>query len=124
MRENIMFVRIIPGSNAGCGNVQYGELMDFCYVWLRRLVGNATEGFSRASTRSRDELTGNVTQDRGLTHFTEGLSSGLFAHGGGPEAGSAPGVHVPSHKLDAYCAVGGGDPGCRARLFGLSSLSR
>ena len=21
------------------GNVQYGELMDFCYVWLRRLVG-------------------------------------------------------------------------------------
>ena len=21
------------------GNVQYAELMDFCYVWLRRLVG-------------------------------------------------------------------------------------
>ena len=53
MRENIMFVSIILGSNVGCGNVQYGELMDFCYVWLRRLAGNATEGFSRASTRSR-----------------------------------------------------------------------
>ena len=23
------------------GNVQYGELMDFCYVWLRRLLGPA-----------------------------------------------------------------------------------
>ncbi len=22
------------------GNVQYGELMDFCYVWLRRLIGD------------------------------------------------------------------------------------
>ena len=29
------------------GNVQYGELMDFCYVWLRRLVGNKAEGFDR-----------------------------------------------------------------------------
>jgi site-specific DNA-adenine methylase len=31
------------------GNVQYAELMDFCYVWLRRLVGDtaelATDGF-------------------------------------------------------------------------------
>ena len=27
------------------GNVQYGELMDFCYVWLRRLVGKEAEGF-------------------------------------------------------------------------------
>ena len=34
------------------GNVQYGELMDFCYVWLRRLVGNKAEGFNRPSTRS------------------------------------------------------------------------
>ena len=29
------------------GNVQYGELMDFCYVWLQRLVGNEAEGFDR-----------------------------------------------------------------------------
>ena len=42
------------------GNVQYGELMDFCYVWLRRLIGDEAEGFDRASTRSPDELTGNV----------------------------------------------------------------
>src|SRR5262249_38663392 len=25
------------------GNVQYAELMDFCYVWLRRLLGNTVE---------------------------------------------------------------------------------
>ena len=29
------------------GNVQYGELMDFCYVWLRRLVGHDATGFER-----------------------------------------------------------------------------
>jgi len=35
------------------GNVQYGELMDFCYVWLRRLVGTETDGFRLPSSRSR-----------------------------------------------------------------------
>lgn len=45
------------------GNVQYGELMDFCYAWLRQLVGSDAEGFDRASTRSPAELTGNVTRN-------------------------------------------------------------
>ena len=88
------------------GNVQYGELMDFCYVWLRRLAGNTTEGFSRASTRSRDKLTGNVTQDRGLTHFTEGLSS-VYSRMAEALKPGAPLVFTYHHnKLDAYCAVG------------------
>ncbi len=56
-------------------NVQYAELMDFCYVWLRRLVGAKEEAFEKQTTRSEDELTGNATMDRGLAHFTEGLSS-------------------------------------------------
>ena len=56
------------------GNVQYGELMDFCYVWLRGLVGNKAEGFDRLSTRAAEELIGNATQRRGLEHFTEGLA--------------------------------------------------
>jgi hypothetical protein len=60
------------------GNVQYGELMDFCYVWLRRLAGTAAEGFDRESTRSHEELTGNFTQARDLTHFADGLSGGLL----------------------------------------------
>ena len=57
------------------GNVQYGELMDFCYVWLQRLVGKESEGFDRVSTRALEELTGNVTQGRDLEHFTDGLSA-------------------------------------------------
>ena len=88
------------------GNVQYGELMDFCHVWLRRLVGNDTEGFDRPSTRSRDELTGNVTQARGLTHFTEGLSL-VWSRMAEALKPGAPLMFTYHHnKLDAYCAVG------------------
>lgn len=57
------------------GNVQYAELMDFCYVWLRRLVGEKVEAFKEESTRHRQELTGNDDMGRGLEHFTTGLSS-------------------------------------------------
>lgn len=57
------------------GNVQYAELMDFCYVWLRRLVGTSDEAFKNETTRNAQELTGNVDMGRGLEHFTEGLSS-------------------------------------------------
>ena len=88
------------------GNIQYGELMDFCYVWLRRLAPPETEGFDQPSTRSTDELTGNVTQLRGLEHFAEGLASvySRMARALKPEA---PLVFTYHHnKLDAYCAVG------------------
>lgn len=54
-------------------NVQYAELMDFCYVWLRKFMGARAE-FSPDTTRSADELTGNVTMLRGLHEFTAGLS--------------------------------------------------
>jgi len=57
------------------GNVQYAELMDFCYVWLRRLMGNKSDVFRNLSTRNPHELTGNIDMGRGLKHFTEGLSS-------------------------------------------------
>ena len=88
------------------GNVQYAELMDFCYVWLRGLVGKDSEGFDRSSTRSPNELTGNVTQDRGLEHFTEGLSA-VYARMTDALKPGAPLVFTYHHnKLDAYCAVG------------------
>ncbi|MYJ59686.1 MAG: DUF1156 domain-containing protein [Synechococcus sp. SB0672_bin_6] len=88
------------------GNVQYGELMDFCYVWLRRLAPPGTEGFDRPSTRSTDELTGNVTQLRGLEHFAEGLANVYcrMADALKPEAPLAFTYH--HNKLNAYCAVG------------------
>lgn len=55
-------------------NVQYAELMDFCFVWLRQLLGDDVPEFVRASTRTEHELTGNDTLARGLEHFTEGVS--------------------------------------------------
>jgi putative DNA methylase len=57
------------------GNVQYAELMDFCYVWLRRLAGQATVAFQKGTTRNPQELTGNEDMGRGIDHFTEGLSA-------------------------------------------------
>ena len=57
------------------GNVQYAELMDFCYVWLRRLVGAQTSAFDNSTTRNANELTGNVNMGRDLEHFTQGLST-------------------------------------------------
>ena len=88
------------------GNVQYGELMDFCYVWLRRLVGNEAEGFDRPSTRSPQELTGNVTQARGLEHFTEGLSTVYSRMARALKPGAPLAFTYHHNKLDAYCAVG------------------
>ena len=57
------------------GNVQYAELMDFCYVWLRKLLGKKIKAFRHASTRNPEELTGNENMGRDLAHFTEGLSA-------------------------------------------------
>ncbi|MCI0747951.1 MAG: DUF1156 domain-containing protein [Verrucomicrobia subdivision 3 bacterium] len=56
------------------GNVQYAELMDFCYVWLRGLVGQSHPEFTKGSTRHINELTGNISMGRDLEHFAEGLS--------------------------------------------------
>lgn len=55
-------------------NVQYAELIDFCFVWLRRFLGREIPAFERASTRTMDELTGNETLARGLDAFTQGIS--------------------------------------------------
>ncbi len=56
------------------GNVQYAELMDFCYVWLKKLVNKDAKNFASLSTRSPNELTGNSTEGRDLPHFADGLS--------------------------------------------------
>ncbi len=54
-------------------NVQYAELMDFCFVWLRQLLGHDVAEFERSTTRTQRELTGNDTLGRGLLDFTCGL---------------------------------------------------
>jgi len=88
------------------GNVQYGELMDFCYVWLRRLVGSEAEGFDRLSTRAAEELTGNVTKGRGLEHFTEGLARVYTSMARALKPGAPLAFTYHHNKLEAYFAVG------------------
>ena len=88
------------------GNVQYGELMDFCYVWLRRLVGHEADGFERRTTRSPQELTGNATQARGLDHFSEGLSAVYTRMSRALKTGSPLAFTFHHNKLEAYSAVG------------------
>ena len=87
------------------GNVQYGELMDFCYVWLRRLVCGEAQGFERTSTRTPDELTGNVTKGRGIGNFTEGLAA-VFCRMAEALRPGAPLVFTFHHNsVEAYQAV-------------------
>jgi adenine-specific DNA methylase len=87
------------------GNVQYAELMDFCYVWLRRLVGEVHPAFRSHSTRHANELTGNATMDRGLGHFSEGLSAVFtrMAHALKPGAPLAFTYH--HNTLEAYAPL-------------------
>ncbi|MFY9557503.1 MAG: hypothetical protein WAV47_22565 [Blastocatellia bacterium] len=86
------------------GNVQYAELMDFCYVWLRRLLPEFP-AFHAASTRCAEELTGNQTAGRGLPHFTEGLS-GVFRQMAGALKEGAPLVFTFHHNnLEAYFPI-------------------
>jgi adenine-specific DNA methylase len=54
-------------------NVQYSELMDFCYAWLRRLMPEVSF-FARPTSKSEDEVTDNVTAGRGIEAFAERLS--------------------------------------------------
>ena len=55
-------------------NVQYAELIDFCFVWLRLALGVQHPEFRPKTTRCNEELTGNTTAGRNLEHFTAGLS--------------------------------------------------
>lgn len=86
-------------------NVQYAELMDFCYVWLRRLVGRTEPSFRASTTRSADELTGNETMDRGLGHFAEGLSQVFRRMAKALKPGRPMAFTYHNNDLAAYCPV-------------------
>lgn len=87
-------------------NVQYAELMDFCYVWLRRIAGGDAPAFEAPSTRNPDELTGNATLARGLDHFTAGLSE-VFSRMAAALKPGAPFAFTYHHNaVDAYFPVG------------------
>lgn len=86
-------------------NVQYAELIDFNYVWLRQALRDEFAEFAPPTTRSPYELTGNVTLGKGIEHFTEGLST-VFQHYSAALKPGAPFVFTYHHNDPAsYVAV-------------------
>jgi len=86
-------------------NVQYAELMEFCYVWLRRLAGAGEAAFTDSTTRRAGDLTGNATLDRGLEHFTEGLSRVYRRFARALKPGRPFAFTYHHNSLDAYYPV-------------------
>jgi len=84
------------------GNVQYAELMDFCYVWLRRLVGEGNPAFAPVSTRNAEELTVNDSMGRGLDHFTIGLANTFTNMARALKPGAPLAFTYHHNQLDAY----------------------
>lgn len=78
-------------------NVQYAELMDFCFAWLRLGLAEEIPAFRGATTRASADLTGNVTLGRGLDSFTRGLSE-VFAHFAAALKPGAPFVFTYHHN--------------------------
>lgn len=86
-------------------NVQYSELMDFCYVWLRQALGDEFPEFRANTTRMSGDLTGNKTLKRGLEQFAGGLS-GVFRHYSRALKKGAPFVFTYHHnKIGAYAPL-------------------
>jgi adenine-specific DNA methylase len=86
-------------------NVQYAELMDFCYVWLRKLMKKTHPEFERLTTRHANELTGNFSMGRTLEHFTEGMSRVFRKMAGVLKPGSPLAFTYHHNQLDAYFPV-------------------
>lgn len=87
------------------GMVQYGELMHFCYVWLRKLMGGDFPGLELTTTRHAEELTGNNTADRNIDHFAEGLAA-VYKRMAGALKPGAPLLFTYHHnKQAAYQAA-------------------
>jgi adenine-specific DNA methylase len=88
------------------GMVQYGELMHFCYVWLRKLMGAKFPGLELVTTKNAEELTGNDTAERGIAFFAEGLAN-VYRRMAGALKPGAPLVFTYHHnQQDAYIAIG------------------
>jgi putative DNA methylase len=87
------------------GNIQYAELMDFCYVWLRRLIHTEPDAFASLSTRNPQELTGNEDMGRGLDHFAQGLSSAFRKMAMALKPGAPFAFTYHHNDLEAYYPV-------------------
>ena len=79
--------------------------MDFCYVWLRQGLERDLTAFAPQTTRSAQELTGNVTMGRDLAHFADGLSH-IYRHYAAGLKNGAPFVFTYHHnELAAYAPL-------------------
>lgn len=87
------------------GMVQYGELMEFCYVWLRKLMGEDFPGTEHESARHHLELTGNETANRDLAHFTEGLAAAYHNAADALKPGAPLAFTYHHNRIEAYAAV-------------------
>ena len=87
------------------GNVQYAELMDFCYVWLRRLIRTEPDAFAALSTRNPEELTGNEDMGRGIDHFAQGLSEVFQKMAAALKPGAPLAFTYHHNDLGAYCPL-------------------
>lgn len=85
-------------------SVHYSELLDFCYVWLRRLVPDVPY-FAAATTRSDEEASGNKTAGRGLDHYAEQLSAVYQAATRALKPGQPFVFTFHDNDLDSYGAV-------------------
>ena len=87
------------------GNVQYAELIDFCYVWLRKHLKDEFPAFQPVSTRTVAELTVNETEGRGGAAFAAGLSRAFRAFTRALKPGGAFAFTYHHNDIEAYLPV-------------------
>jgi len=85
-------------------NVQYSELMDFCYAWLRQLMPTVSF-FVSHSAKSEAEVTGNTTQGRDLAAFAGRLSGVYSAAANALKPGHLFAFTYHHNDLRSYAAV-------------------
>lgn len=87
------------------GMVQYGELMHFLYIWLRKLMGQDFVGLEAESTKHASELTGNATEGRNIEHFAEGLATVYGRMAAALKPGAPLAFTYHHNKQEAYLAA-------------------
>lgn len=86
-------------------NVQYAELMDFCYIWLRKHLARTVPAFQPASTRTKEELTINQTEGRNIHHFAQGLARAFMAFAQALKPGGPFAFTYHHNEAKAYLPV-------------------
>jgi adenine-specific DNA methylase len=86
-------------------NVQYAELMDFCYVWLKKHLAGTIPAFRAGSTRSDEELTVNRTEGRDIGDFAAGLSRVFVTFTQALKPGRLFAFTYHHNEVDAYLPI-------------------